>query len=95
MADSNGVWFKGAIAIGVLAAGLGIGYYFGIYLPSRDQARDAAIAACVNAASEGYSKDWESSCEQLKLGKNCELPMLIAKEFDDRRHQSVDECYRQ
>jgi len=95
MGDSNGMWFKGAIGIGVLAAGLGVGFYFGIYLPSRDQARGAAVTECKKAVDDQYTKDWEGSCERLKLGKNCKLPMLIGNAVDDRRRQSVDECYRQ
>ena len=94
MADSNGGWSKGAIAIGVLSAGLGVGFYFGIYLPSRDQARGAAVAECLKAVGAQYSKDWESTCEGLKLGKNCQLPGVIAKVNDDRRHLSAEECYR-
>lgn len=94
MGESNGAWSKGVNALGVLAAGLGVGYYFGIYLPGRDQAQRAAVAACVAAADTQYSGDWDLSCEQLKHGKSCKaLPILIAKELDDRRHQRAAECY--
>ena len=94
MSESGGGFFKAAIGTGVLAAGLGVGFYFGIYLPGRDQVRTSAMAECMKAAYDDYTKDWETSCAQLKMGKNCKLPLLIARDKDERRHQSVDECNR-
>ena len=94
MGDSTGAWFRGAIGIGVLAAGLGVGYYFGIYLPNRDQTRGAAVATCLKGAVDQYSADWESQCQQLKLGKNCKLPRMFAKEIDERSQHLRDECPR-
>ena len=94
MGESAGGFFKGAVGIGVLAAGLGVGYYFGIYLPNRDQAQGAVVAECLKSVSEQYSKDWENACQEMKLGKNCKLPGLLAKSVDDRRHEGANECAR-
>jgi hypothetical protein len=94
MSESTTDWSKGAIAIGVLAAGLGVGYYYGLYLPNRDQSREAATRECLKAVMEQYTIDWESNCRQLKLGKSCKLPQLIANQNEERRHQNSDECYR-
>jgi hypothetical protein len=94
MGDSNGGFFKGAGAVGVLAAGLGIGYYFGLYLPERDHARSAAVAECVNAVDEQYRQLWDDSCKQSKLGKNCKLNVVIATTLNESRRQSEGFCYR-
>lgn len=95
MGDSSGGFFKAAIAIGVLAAGLGVGYYFGLYLPGRDQARSTAVAECLKRAADLYDKDWEDGCQSMKLGKSCKLPRLLATQIEDRHHQFADMCYRQ
>ena len=95
MSESNGGgFFKGAAAVGVLAAGLGVGYYFGLYLPGRDHARAEAVAECVNTANENATKEWESSCKDQKLGKNCRMNILIATALNEGRRQSVGDCYR-
>jgi hypothetical protein len=94
MGESNGGFFKGAAAVGILAAGLGVGYYFGMYLPERDHARIAAVAECVAAANENANKDWESSCKDQKLGKNCKMNVFIAAGLNEARRQSISDCYR-
>ena len=85
---------KGAAAMGLLAAGLGVGYYFGLYLPGRDHACSAAVAECVTAANENADKEWESSCKDQKLGKHCKMNFLIAASLNEGRRQSVGDCYR-
>jgi hypothetical protein len=73
-AESKTDWFKVVIAVSVLIAASGVGYYFAIYLPGRP----GRIAECIRDANNGYGKNWDSAC--AAQAKTC-AAMKLPKEF--------------
>ena len=61
---------KLATALGVLLAGAGVGFYYGIFLPSQDNAEHAKAAQaeyndCIGFAEMSYKRRWAGSCQAM------------------------------
>lgn len=103
MFDDADKFLKIAVGLGVLAAGAGIGYHYGVYLPeierermettaSDNAARKERYSACRSAAWDIYSSNWDSNCISLGRKKDCKLPTSAANRWGEEKKQYEKRC---
>lgn len=92
---------KLSIIFSVFIISLSIAFYFVIYLPSKDKARERQLQEnrelldrCLNQKQERYEKAWANSCKELGKDNNCDLPTIISDGLDLMFRNDSEECYR-
>jgi hypothetical protein len=96
---------KLSVAVAVLLIGLSIAYYFVIYIPSKDKAKEKEMNfqryynqvrynACIEGAEEAYHQRWQGYCNANKLGKDCSIPVIFANDFQEQLRKDKEECRR-
>jgi hypothetical protein len=92
-----------ALGIGLFAAGTGLGYYYGIYLPSsgnrieeeKRQIKEISklkYQNCIFVANELYDKDFRLNCNDIYQKNECNLPMNIINNIDNRADRMKKRC---
>jgi hypothetical protein len=98
-------FLKVALGAGILAAGSGLGYYYGFHLPNVAEREETAKSdrilaartnydACLAEAYQVYSNDWDSTCKADKKKSDCLLPdyqfQKANKLHEVRRRECLD-----
>jgi hypothetical protein len=92
-----------ALGIGLLAAGAGLGYYYGIYLPGsnnriEDEKRQIKEISkikyqnCIIVANKTFDFDFRLNCNNLYQKNECDLPMNIVNNIENRTDRIRKRC---
>lgn len=103
MSEDGNKFLKIAVGCGVLAAGLGIGSYFGIYVPQLEREKIAKAEemrsaqrtearehynACIDDSQEIYSRGWDRNCNYVGIDHKTSRCQLPASHADDLNRQN-------
>ena len=90
MFDDADKFLKIAVGLGVLAAGGGIGYHYGFYLPELERQKIERAEQAKNAESERLAKMVERAA-QAKRAEQAKLLAQVAEKKADYRSCRLDE----
>lgn len=57
-----------------------------------EEKRIADYNQCTSTAWQTYSNNWDMTCENLDLEKDCSLPTYLSEGLDERHEQGKDRC---
>ena len=103
MFDNPGSFLKIALGAGFLAAGMGLGYYYGVYLPRLAERREAIFTtqkqesrtrfdSCLASAYSSYTSNWNDNCKSLKRKEGCALSIYVSNDVEKYRDKSIKLC---
>ena len=100
-------FLKIAVGLGILAAGLGVGYHFAIYIPQHEREQiaaaeesrieraasaKAAYDECRMNAASAYDAGWDADCKISKKSAGCSLPSYKAERWNKYLKEERTTC---
>lgn len=106
MLDYADKFLKAAVGLGVLAAGAGVGYRYGIYLPQVEAAKVATAAqeiargknrqeeykSCKWTALSSYADSQMRECTRRGQALDCKLPNHLLSEMEQNFDDAKQIC---
>ena len=92
---------KTSIIFCLLIITLSIVYYFVVYLPAKDRAKEKLLQMnseqldlCLDQQFKRYIISWGNNCKELGNVSNCDLSVPIAQRLDSMRKTDEEDCYK-
>jgi len=93
--------FQRLLALSALIIALSFAYYFVIFLPSKEKAKQELkqfnyekLINCLNSLPNVYSLKWKEACQNRQLDDNCRLPSTTADSISEFIENVKEDCYK-